>query len=253
MTQDLGSDQWFDWQNGLLEKNSKNPGLTADNFNKLLENQALLWCIGKMKPPEEKQPLLIGELQEDGFSTLLLTSRGTDVMDITLKALTENEYDFQQSSLPPKPGFAGEFLPYDPDLLENSGMTFEDVITIGIDQNCKEEGVDTKTPCVKEPRPVKYNHGIFLTAGQNKGAMLRSLLHKTGFTEPNSFKAIVYVDDKDKHVQNIFKAFSKKEIVLRLFHYTHEVERVEIFKNSNKSHVIEKWKKIQDVVTILNK
>ena len=73
--------------------------------------------------------------------------------------------------------------------------------------------------------------------------MLRGLLYKTDFTGLYRFRAIVYVDDKVKYVKHIFHAFCQQPVDLRLFHYTHEAERVKNFKNSSKLTVISKWKK----------
>ena len=256
MTQDLGSDQWIDWQIDLLLNDPENPGLTGESFQALFENQNLIWRMGQMRPPEKQQPSLIHDLQTKGFTTLLLTSRGPEDEDITVKTLKENNYAFQKTALPPRKGFAGEFMPYNTANFTESGISVNEAIDIGLgyssDQECINNKLHTKAPCFYKPRHVKYTDGIFLTSGQNKGAMLKNILHKTGFTGSNRFQAILYVDDKVKHIEKIYRAFCNQPIELSLFHYTHESNRVEDFNNNSKGDVIEKWQKIKDTLTLIN-
>lgn len=257
MTQALGSDQWFDWQLDLLQQNIAAPGLTATNFQGILDNQALLWRIGQMRPPEKTQPALLQDLQSSGFTTLLLTSRGPINADITLKALKENNYAFKDSSLPPRQGFAGKFKPYDITNIIESGITVNDAINMELGYSSTRECIDNElglnVPCFKTPNFVKYTDGIYLTNGQDKGAMLRSILHKSGFTGPNQFQTIIYVDDKIKYIQQMHRAFCNQPIELSLFHYTHEADRVEKFISNDKTSVIKKWQKIKELLKIINK
>lgn len=61
-----------------------------------------------------------------------------------------------KSALPVRDLPGGDFLPYDLADLEADGLTKEDVTAFGL----------------AEPRPVSYANGVFMTAGQPKGAML---------------------------------------------------------------------------------
>jgi predicted enzyme involved in methoxymalonyl-ACP biosynthesis len=59
-------------------------------------------------------------------------------------------------------------------------------------------------------RPVSYMDGIFMGAGQHKGAMLRTLLHKTN----RLVKAVVFVDDTPKHCDRMHEAFGSTDVDL---------------------------------------
>lgn len=257
MTQDLGSDQWIEWQTDLLINDPKNSVLTGESFPELFEIQNLIWNMGKMRPPEKLQPSLIQNLQTQGFTTLLLTSRAPEDRDITVKTLKKNNYDFEKSTLPPLKGFSGEFTPYNTANLSESGITTNEAINMGLgyssDQTCINKKLGSKAPCFQKPRRTEYTHGVFFTTGQHKGAMLRNILHKTGFTGANRFQAIVYVDDKAKHVKNIYRAFCNQPVELGLFHYTHEADRIEKFVNGDKTSVINKWRKIEETLKLINK
>ncbi len=69
-------------------------------------------------------------------------------------------------------------------------------------------------------REISYMRGIMMTSGLNKGEMLDDLLQKTG----NSYKAIVFVDDSEKNVNNIKKHFSGSSIDFNIFFYNKVVE-----------------------------
>ena len=56
MDRQLGSDQWFQWQEHLLEHEPQSPYLVADDFSGLLEVQGLLFATTRMHPPEPEQP-----------------------------------------------------------------------------------------------------------------------------------------------------------------------------------------------------
>ena len=45
MNQDLGSDQWYNWQNGLLENDPSSPDLVAADFKGLLGVQGTLFSL----------------------------------------------------------------------------------------------------------------------------------------------------------------------------------------------------------------
>jgi Protein of unknown function (DUF2608) len=256
MDQDLGSDQWFEWQEGLLRNQPHDPALVASDFQGLLDAQTLLWNIGEMSPPEKEQPAIIHRMQKRGFTSLLLTSRGPEVNDLTLKALENNGYHFSTTSLPPKEGFPATFLPYNRSKIEYSGITINEAIAmeLGFDskQDCLKKKLEFSAPCFRKPRPVKYADGIFFTTGQNKGAMLRTLLYKTGHTGSQRFSAIVYADDKIKHVKHVYQAFCDKPVELLLFHYTHESKRVELFRKDSKSKLSSKWKQIQKIRKLMH-
>ena len=183
MNQDLGSDQWFNWQAGLQKTNPNSPDLVAKEFPELIEIQGLLFAVSGMHPPEPDLPTMIKELQGLGIQTIVLTSRGPTFRDSTERELSKNGYDFSKNSFPIEER-RGTFLPFNPKKPAAHGLSAEIVSKI-------ESRLDE----------VSYSNGIFLTAGQHKGYMLRSLLARCIAKEGDAqrFKAIEFVDDHQRH------------------------------------------------------
>ena len=174
MNQDLGSDQWYNWQNGLLENDPSSPDLVAADFKGLLGVQGTLFSLSRMHPPEPKLPEQMAEIQQLGLTTVVLTSRSHEFRDATERELKRNGYDLA-STAPRIKEVRGVFMPFDPVRQDAHGLSVEIVNEI--------KG---------QLRPVTYSGGIYMTAGQHKGYMLRTLLART---EPKrSFKAIIFVD-----------------------------------------------------------
>lgn len=218
MNQDLGSDQWFNWQQTLLEGDWRRVG----DFQELLRVQSLLYSVGSMRPTEPgRQSDIVQQLQKAGFTMLLLTSRGYDLRDATRRELLANGYDFRQTCLPPQEGFAGPFMPYDPANVEPSGITQEEALSWL---------ADSRNPGqIAEPRLISYNEGVCMVAGQNKGAMLRMLLHKSGNVD--RYKHIVFVDDNAENTREVRAAFENQPVNVVTFRYTREDGNVQRFND----------------------
>lgn len=81
---------------------------------------------------------------------------------------------------------------------------------------------------------VSFMNGIFMTTGHHKGEALHYLLMKAH----KNFKAIVFVDDHERHTKRVYETFSSlddAEIVT--FRYGKEDETVAEFKSSSKTHI----------------
>lgn len=94
----FGTDQWFDFDFGVLTKNGASPQEAKD---KLLPSY--LDVVRRLHPDdvyavEEETPAKIRYLQSIGIDTLILTSRGSFLLDETLKHLARFELDFNQGS-----------------------------------------------------------------------------------------------------------------------------------------------------------
>ncbi|QJR82776.1 DUF2608 domain-containing protein [Alteromonas pelagimontana] len=73
-------------------------------------------------------------------------------------------------------------------------------------------------PVFKEmrKREVSYMEGILMTSGLNKGEMLNGILDKM----QRKFKAIVFVDDSQHNIDNMFDAFkNRNDVDMQIFHY----------------------------------
>lgn len=98
MNQDLGSNQWFDWQKYELK-----PGDPAKVEN-LLEAQGLLFAVSGMHPPQRDLPEIFSRLRAAGFPILALTSRGNEYRNAAERELEKNGYGFETFPVPLKNG-----------------------------------------------------------------------------------------------------------------------------------------------------
>jgi hypothetical protein len=212
MNQDLGGDAWFNWQADLLKANPKSPALVAHDFAGLLRVQGVLFALSDMHPPEKQTPALVRKLQDSGATVFALSSRGPEYYSATMRVLAANGYDFARSAVP---GRAGEFLPF------QEGLSEEEAKRFGLGA----------------PRPVMFQSGAYLAAGQHKGAILRTIWKRS----KERYRALLFVDDHRKHVDRVREAFRDGEIDLRLFRYTRMDAAVERFRRSDKAEVTEKW------------
>jgi hypothetical protein len=221
MDTDLGSDHWFEWQNYLQANEPESPHLVAQTFPELLKAQGILYDRGRMHATQPDEPKLIADLQKQGISAILLTSRGPEFRWVTERELKRCGYDFKSSALPVHDVPRETFLPYDPAQPDKSGLTPEELTKYKLGT----------------PRPVLYTDGIFMTAGQHKGMMLLTLLKKAD----RDIRAIVYVDDNLRHVGAVFSAAVARNIEVSSFQYQHEDTRVQRFWYSDKASMDAEW------------
>jgi hypothetical protein len=228
MNHDLGSDQWFEWQKYLIEREPRSKLRVADSFEGLLDAQGLLYNLGRMHPPQPNLPALVARLQGMGIWTVVLTARGDEFRVATERELGRNGYDFEESALPVRDVPGGRYLPYDLDNPKSDGLTKKEVVALKLG----------------EPREISYANGIMMTAGQSKGAMLLTLLHRADV----DIDAIVYDDDNIRHVAYVFAAIAGRGEEITAFHYTRENEAVKRFQYGSKKDVTRRWRKLGRVL-----
>jgi hypothetical protein len=232
MDSDLGSDQWFQWQTNLQETDSAK---VAPDFSGLLRVQGLLFTLGTMSPPGGKAQVETALAIRQHFPTIVLTARGctyepgktSSFRDATHRELKRNGYEFESSAIEPKAGFGGAFEPYDAGSIAKLGLT---------------EAEKKQMKVTDKPPRTCYSNGIFMTSGQHKGLMLRTLLQKTG--NLNRFKAILAVDDKEKYCVQFEEAFHNKAEV-HCVRYGAADGRVSAFDASDKKAVTQGWQNIK--------
>ncbi len=228
MNTPLGSDQWFEWQRYLIEKEPKSKLRVADSFAGLLEVQGLLYNISHMHPPQPNLPGLVRRVQQLGVRTLVLTSRGPEYRAATEREFKLNHYDFAKTALPVHNIPCGEYLPYDPKKPEADGLTADEL----------------KLYHLNSPRPISYEDGILMTAGQHKGAMLLTILHDADA----DIDAVVYDDDNERHVANVYAAVLARGKEITAFHYTREDASMKKFNYGSKDDVDRRWKQLSNVL-----
>ena len=139
MEQDLGSDQWYQWQKALADDEPCGPMTVPDRF----AVQGAIYHASAMRPTQPDAAEQVRVLQDSGLRVIALTSRGTDYRLQTFRELRRNGYDFRRSALAPRAGWPENFIPS------------------------------------RGNRPARYEDGVFLTSGQHKGDMLLDLLERS--------------------------------------------------------------------------
>jgi hypothetical protein len=228
MDEPLGSDQWFEWQRYLLDHEPESKFLVADSFRGLLEAQGLLYKLSSMHPPQKNLPGLMRRLQGMGIRTVVLTSRGPEFREATERELKRNGYDFSKSALAARNLPQGTFQPYDPKNPVKDGLTKAEIERFHL----------------SDPRPISYDNGIMMTAGQHKGAMLLTMLHDAA----SDIDAVVYDDDNVRHVANVYAAMLARGKEITAFLYTREEPNVKKFHYGDKKEVDRQWKQVSDVL-----
>lgn len=196
MNQDLGSDQWYNWQSGLLGK-VKPQFAVAKTKEELFEVSYKLMALSKMHAVELDTVKVVQEIQKSKVKSIILTSRGPYFRNDTELELQRIGLNFKDSAIGPSNGYAGVFKP------------------VGL------EGA----------RDISYMDGIIMGSGQNKGQILKLILDKTN----SQFKVIIFIDDSLKNIQNMENQ-SFKDTQLYTFYYTYEESKVKKFeKNKDKA------------------
>ena len=217
MKKPLGSDQWFTWQSKLLgdNKNPESKFKVSKDFYTLLNITQELFLNGGMRPVEDKTIAFVKKLQKDGHKVVILTSRGGNNMEATLRELNKNNLDFSKSSL--GKGSKEFFLPY---------------------------GKDSK----KKQRKVLFTKGVFMTAGLHKGEMTQVLMKKYNTTSP----CIVHVDDHAKHTTRVQETYKNLKTKAFTFRYGAEDKLVKKFHSGSKTEVHNEWLKFQKAFQVKN-
>jgi len=202
--QDFSSYAWSSWQQKLIKNNR--PNAITNDLNKFYKIENVLYTLGSMHPPEKIIPLAIKKIQNLGTTVLALTSRGPAMRSATERELLKNNILLDSKNF--HAGFPGQYIP--------------------------QRG---------KGRSVSFQRGIYMTAGQNKGEMLRDLLLKTN----QQYKVIIFVDDLRKHVEHmhdVFKSLGENIITFRYGKMDRDVLR---FQLSDKRAVMHKWQQLLSV------
>ena len=179
MEQGLGSDQWYYWQKHLQEENPCSSMLVSDRF----KVQGALYFASAMRPTQPDVAQQVTRLQEAGLRVISVTSRGPGYRLVTFRELRRNGISFRPGALPPEAGFSESFIP-------DGGA-----------------------------RPARYEDGVFFTAGQHKGSMLKALLDKTGTPWP---KVVVIADDKADNLNAMMETFMGTGTATHAWRYSRE-------------------------------
>lgn len=204
----FGSVQWYRWQQKAIA--DKTDERIADTIDELLAAQAHIYQLSGTVTPESTTATELGELQKQGYPVMFHTSRNNDTRDLTTRELTANGLLPLTRTLGPDKGFAGTFL---------------------------------FAKATEPQRPVTFQNGIYMSAGQDKGIWLGLLFEKLNY-QP---KHIVFVDDELKNLTNVERAL-KSQVPLTLCRYGAVDEMVKAFNSSDKSAEKNLWKDFESLV-----
>lgn len=235
MNQTLGSDQWFTWQSSMNTEVQWFP-----NFGCALTAQGILYRLGDMRLTNENVDDTVRSLQSKGHPSIAITSRGPQFRMVTFRELRRNGLDFSEYSIPDSSNSKIEYIPYSTETL---------------DAFSKDEITEYKLMLSDDrPRSVIYEDGVYFTAGQHKGAMLRLLLTNKQYM--NKIKAVVFIDDSyEKHVLGMMMALDNVGIEHFAYGYDAEKEIVDKFNNNVelKKEVGREWCDLAVTLPVINK
>lgn len=195
MNQDIGSDQWYNWQSKVIAENNKKEKM-FNSKSELFEAHYKIFALGSMHPVEADTVKIVKKIQNQKIKTFILTSRGSGYRNDTEMELDQVDLSFKESSVGPEGGYPSRFIP---------------------------EGTDLK-------KEISYMDGILMGSGQDKGILLKYILDKT----KTKFKVIIFIDDTLKNIENVEESF-KESVDLVTVYYTHEQERVDQLDKNKKN------------------
>lgn len=196
---ELGSDPWYDWQSALSKTDPCDPRLVVDR----LAAQGALFQVGAMRPTEPGLPELLAQLATAGHPLMLITARGHDFRLPTFRELRRNGLSFLEAAPGPYRGLA------DPIMIQGA------------------------------KRPVRYEDGVLMLAGQHKGRMLLALYQQLGLELP---VAVVFADDKDYNITAMAEGLEQAGLSGELFQYDRELARVQAF---DQGAAAAEWKRLE--------
>ncbi|MCF6764146.1 DUF2608 domain-containing protein [Thiotrichales bacterium 19S3-7] len=222
MNQNLGSDQWFSWQVHLLTSKPNSNALVAKSFQGLLAAQGLLFELSHMHLTEKVIPSIVKSLHDQGYPMVVLTSRGHDFDHVTLKALNDNQLNFDHYfnvNVANSP-----YYPYSIDHLHADGLNQKDLSMLS----------------TKSPRKVVFEEGVLFGAGQNKGILLKTLLAHS----KDQIKAVVFIDDSQNNIDQFDQIIKQGDLAVIAIRYSGEDGAVKAFQASDKQKVTLQWQKL---------
>jgi len=219
---DFGSEQWFLWQSEMLNNKFVGLPLVSNTLANILEVQSWIYKRYPMEIVDIRQKSWITQLKKQYAGIIALTSRSLNVHDATLREIFRNKLKFSSASELCLKNEGKLYLPYQLEHLNESGLTTSDVANFKLGP----------------ANFVVFDRGAFLTQGQNKGIMLKTLLHRMA----RKFKSVIFIDDRLKHIEAMrMMAKSVPEIMIYSIHFNLSETWTQPFLKGNKLMVEKQW------------
>jgi hypothetical protein len=240
MSQDLGSDAWYNWQKDLIEYDPSSRYRIPSNKNELLRLQGRLYQLYDMEPPEQGAPAMLKELVSS-YSVMALTARNPDTRKATMRELADAGYVFTTAPACGK------------DLCSTPGNISAETLEAA---SVRAANCFPTYPGLKSLRSISYADGVMMASGLDKGAILQILLASTtddcavkgsNYKERGRYKAIVFIDDGDHNVVDVSRAFERDGDWVAVRDYTNLDSDVTKFnmKLDRKNAVEARWQTLQ--------
>jgi hypothetical protein len=185
----LGSETWMKWQETMIKENVKSKLRMANNFDELVKIQNAFVEKNSMSPMDSSVLPTLNVIQSKKYKTFVLTSRGPINRPETERELNRNHLIFSDKTAP---SFAKILN------AKESWMLFD---TTSLSVLLTKAGDDKVLGLDRAPKPVSYFNGIFLSEGQNKGAVIRVLFTKLDPKKDHAPKVFVFVDNTPKNLE----------------------------------------------------
>src|SRR5262249_39823124 len=156
------------------------PDRVAKNVDDLLDLENKIYVLSVTRLTNESLPNIVLDLGNFGIDQMILSARGSHLRDVTERELSRHNLSFSVAGTDTTT--VRSYLPYKLDSLGESCLTQKDVSDLNLG----------------EPKSVSFGHGIMMTDGQHKGAMLRTFI-----CGRDRWPVIVFIDDRQKNVNDM--------------------------------------------------
>lgn len=194
----------FDLDSTLLRNSRQEPdigGLRDSDPDMFRGVERALIYLSRLVPMEPDLAARVAAIQADGIDVLILTARGADMRDMTLRELAANDFGPLRS---PECG---------PPLCRKRGIVpAADVLAAA------QAALGTPRLAAlgfARGRDISVADGLVMAAGLDKGVLLRALLESF----PRAYDAVVFADDARKNVDHVARAAPGAAPDFAIFHY----------------------------------
>jgi hypothetical protein len=194
----------FDLDSTLLRNSRQEPdiaGLRDSDPDQFRAVERAIMYLSRLVPMEPDLAARVAAVQASGVDVLILTARGADMRDMTLRELAANGFGtFRAPECgPPLCRKRGIVPAADVLAAARRAMGAAALTALGFDRG----------------RDITVADGVVTAAGLDKGVLLRTLLSSF----PRRYTTLIFVDDAQKNVDHAARAAPGARETFAIFHY----------------------------------